>query len=255
VFPQGPAALPCAATDHAVETCLPGDGSCPLTPVDCVGDWDACRPDASGEACSRMFFVATADENGGGSCEAQDQYIEPCACPVVVVAVVNTDCYGLWSPCGRDCTSEYSVFTGTQGAGAACPERNGAERACEPGAGMCPDLAGVSAQSNADVADSSQWTAPAATALFMLMVIAAGAAIARAHFKAERAGSPRTSVGPPDGLKGRDPECADELDPASRCFYDNPARASAMSMGRSSAVSERGSTGLHDKLSAGRDLE
>ena len=60
---------------------------------------------------------------------------------------------------------------------------------------------------------------------------------------------------PQEGLKDcyeRDPECDVEFDPGHGCFFDNPARASSMSMGRKAAMSERDGS---ERLLDNDDLE
>jgi hypothetical protein len=251
---------------------------CPhLSPIECDGAWSQCvASDSSGEThCTQQFLVHVAAEHGGTLCDAEHEQQRACLCPAPPpppspppAPVYSANCHGYWSPCDSDCKETYDVYTSAQGDGRPCPVAHGTVQTCSPGVGHCPQHNAQTSSggggSATDVAerDDPRWRTHAAVGCLAVFAVLAtvGALFVDARrgeltrgdgqAKPEKKKVSRlTSAGPPDlcaleatVVCSTSKHCGDDDgsggDDGDGRFFENPARASAMSLGRGSSRRE-----------------
>jgi hypothetical protein len=155
----------------------------------------------------------------------------------------SAKCHGEWERCDRSCIQVYRVYTGAQGHGAPCPVEDGTLRPCSPGTGNCPapqhSASTSDAQQRALSIEDPSWRLPYVGAVVLVACVATASAVYVDHCRdgGHAHANSTTAAECPYPVCNTLPDCSSASDGCLKTddqmdnqFFDNPARASAISV-------------------------
>ncbi len=160
----------------------------------------------------------------------------------------SADCHGEWDRCDRACLQVFTVYSGAQGRGAPCPVEDGTLRSCGPGIGNCPATKHSSEstsgeQQHALSIEDPRGRMPYIWGFVLVACVATTSAVYVEHCRhgAHTHANSTTVTEHPNRAWNALPYCSggsigclkvdNQMD---NQFFDNPARASAISVESSS---------------------